>query len=470
MARNWRRLSNLTLVLALFSGLAVSCQGDDSSSDADPHGSGSTGGDGDASGDGDGDGDAGDGDTSGDGDAGDGDTRGDGDGDAGDGDMSGDGDGDAGDGDGDATGDGDGDGDAGSGGAPMVGDERPDFLSIVPDIFSFGYSYYWDTHTWPPEVAEDGVEWAYMYWYQTIQADETVLPDRLAAAAVTNSIPVITHYQLLDRARNADYAGAEEWDIVIQAVTDPALMLSYYEDIQYLMEESANHPGYVIFQTEPDSTTWLRQYHTGGSHDAKDGHVAVAESGHPDLQDLPDTIAGYVQGIHRLRDLYAPHNVYIGLCIFDNEAGYNPQDSVKFINSLGVKPDVLFTHHIVKFSNRDEGWWDAYSEPDQERFLTWLSTITEATGLRYINWQTTIGPADYGLMPDYPNVERITDLVAAGSIGNLIDIYKLEGPPHSQPWHGFSSSPPMDHPAYNSLDKLEERLLKYFDDPISIPK
>lgn len=377
---------------------------------------------------------------------------------------------------------GDGDGDLGvggtspaggttaSGGGPTVGDGRPAFLSIIPDSFAFGYSYYWDSHTWPPAVQQNGVEWTYMFWYHLNIADETVLPNRLLAAAATNSIPVLTHYQLFDRGTEAGYTGDNEWDIVIEAVKDPDLMLAYYENIQHLMEEAADYQGYLIFQTEPDSTTWLRQYHTNGSNDANEGHVAVAETGHPDLADLPNTIAGYVQGIHRLRDLYAPDNVYIGLCIFDNEGGYNPQDSVDFIQSLEVTPDVLFTHHIVKFSNRNEGWWDAYSETDQQRFLTWIRTITQATGLRYIHWQTTIGPGDYGLMPNYPAEERISDLVAAGSIASLLDIYRLEGPPHSQPWHGFSSSPPADHPAYNSLGNLEERLLKYFAAPIAIPK
>ncbi len=362
---------------------------------------------------------------------------------------------------------------AGTGGrsipTPSDGD-RPDFMEVAPPHFAFGYSYYWDTHAWPPEVRERGVAWDYMYWYQTTAADETVLPARLQEAKTQGVMPVLTHYQLLSRGENAGYTGEREWDIVIQAVQDDDLMLAYYDDVQQLMEGMGTFDGYAIFQTEPDTTTFLRQYHTAGTFDATQGAVSVAASGHPDLADLPNTIAGYVQAIVRLRDLYAPDNVYIGLCIFDNENGFNPQDTVTFMESLGTSPDVLFTHHIVKYSNRNEGWWDDYDDIAQERFLTWIKTVTDATGLRYIHWQTTLGPADYGLMPDYPTVERITDLVEAGSIGNLLDIYKLEGPPHSQPWHGFSSSPPADHPAYNSLDKLEERLLKYYADPIAVPR
>ena len=252
----------------------------------------------------------------------------------------------------------------------------------------------------------------------------------------------------------------------IGMITSAQQALNHSLSSQY----AALRPADAIFQTEPDSTTWLRQYHTDETQDATNGYAAVAASGHPDLADLPDTIAGYAQGLVRLRDLYAPDKVFMGLCIFDNENGYNPDDSVTFIESLGTRFDLAFTHHVVKYTTKDEGWWDAYSETDQARFVTWIDTISKATGLRYVHWQTVIGAADYGLMPDYPNEERITPLVEAGSIANLFDLYTLDGPPHSQPWHGYSTSPPADHPAYNSLDKLAERLGAYYADPIELPR
>ncbi len=361
-----------------------------------------------------------------------------------------------------------------TGGAPThggVSGNRPDILDVVPPYFGFGYSSFSAVRSWPPTVKEsDGINWNFLYWYHLEGADGTVLPARLAEAAENDVIPVLTHYQLLDRGRAAGYDGEQEWDVVIQAVQDANLMRSYFDNVQELMAVSAEHNGYVIFQTEPDSTTWLRQYHTDETWDASNGYVAVAASGHPDLADLPDTIAGYAQGLVRLRDRYAPDNVFVGLCIFDNENGYNPDDSVAFIESLGAQFDLLFTHHVIKYETKNEGWWDAYSETDQARFVSWIDTISKATGLRYIHWQTVIGASDYGLMPDYPNEERITPLVEAGSIANLFDLYSLDGPPHSQPWHGFSTSPPASHPAYNSLDRLVERLGAYYESPIPLPR
>lgn len=347
---------------------------------------------------------------------------------------------------------------------------RPPIETVLPDVFGFGVSSYGAVLDWPAEVqASHILDWNYLYWYMLKDANEWYLETKLQRAFDLGTIPVITHYQLLDRGRDAGYSGAEEWDVVIQAVQDSDVMRGYYDNVVWIMQSCAEFGHPVIFQTEPDSTTWLRMFHTGDTNDANQGYVAVAASGHPDLAGLPDTIAGYAQGLIRLRDRHAPDNVYMGLCEFDNRNGQNPEYAVQFIESMGAQWDLLFTHHVIKYSTRDDGWWDAFSQTDQDQFLTWLRTITNATGLRYMHWQTVIGAADYGLMPDYPTVERISDLVQAGSVGCLFDLQTLNGPPHSTPGHGYTTSPPTNHPAYNSLDKLAERLQRYYQAPIPIP-
>ena len=361
-----------------------------------------------------------------------------------------------------------GEGGSSSAGSPPQGD-RPPIESILPGRFGFGVSSFGAVLDWPAEVqTSHGIDWDFLYWYQLMDGTQDFLEGKLRRARGLGAIPVVTHYQLLDRGRRAGYSGDTEWDVVIQAVQDASVMRAYFNNVQWILESSATFGEPVIFQTEPDSTTWLRMFHTQETNDASQGYVAVAASGQPDLEGLPDTIAGYAQGLIRLRDTYAPDNVYMGLCEFDNRNGNNPEYSVKFIESLDTRWDILFTHHVIKYSTRDEGWWDAFSQEDQDRFLTWLSTITGATGLRYIHWQTVIGASDYGLMPDYPAEERISDLVAAGSVATLFDLQTLDGPPHSQPQHGFASSPPVDHRAYNSLEKLAERLGRYYDDPIPL--
>jgi hypothetical protein len=346
---------------------------------------------------------------------------------------------------------------------------RPPIGRVLPHVFGFGVSSYGGVLEWPGEVQEAyGLDWNYLYWYMLKDASPEYLEAKLQRALELGAIPVITHYQLLDRGTAAGYAGAESWDVVIQAVQDPSVMRDYYDNVQWILETCAGFVHPVIFQTEPDSTSWLRLYHTDGTNDASQGYVAVAASGHPDFADLPDTIAGYAQALIRLRDLYAPLNAYMGLCEFDDENGYSPEDSVAFIQSLGAPWDVLFTHHVVKYSTSGDGWWDAYSEEDQARFLTWLDTITSATGLKYIHWQTEIGASDWGLLPDYPDEERISPLVAAGSIACLFDLQTLDGPPHSTPSHGYTDSPPAGSPAYNSLDMLAKRLARYYASPIPV--
>ncbi len=352
-----------------------------------------------------------------------------------------------------------------SAGAPGTGSG---LLAELPNRFGFGVSSFGAVLDWPGAVQDStDIQFDYLYWYQNPEGTSDFLAQKLRRAADLGAMPVITHYQLLERGTNAGYTGAEELDVVIQAVGDAEVMRGYYDNVQMVMETAATYGDPAIFQTEPDSTTWLRMFHTGDTNDATQGHVAVDASGHPDLSGLQDTIAGYAQALVRLRDRYAP-NVFMGLCEFDNRNGNNPEHSVTFIQSLGARFDVLFTHHVMKYTSKDDGWWDAYDDVSQERFLTWIRTITSATGLKYIHWQTVIGASDYGLMPDYPTEERISDLVAAGSIANLFDLYTLDGPPHSQPWHGFTASPPPDHPAYNSLDSLVGRLERYFAEPIAL--
>lgn len=348
-------------------------------------------------------------------------------------------------------------------------DGRPPIESVLPGYFGFGVSSFGNVLEWPQQVKEShGIGWSFLYWYQLMDASQWYLETKLQRADDLGAIPVVTHYQLLERGQRAGYGGDNEWDVVIQAVQDDALMCDYYENVKWIMGICAAFGKPVIFQTEPDSTSWLRMFHTNETNDANEGHVSVSLSGHPDAAGLPDTIAGYAQALIRIRDRYAPDNVYMGLCEFDNRNGADPEHSVEFIQSMNTRWDILFTHHVVKYSTRDEGWWDAFSETDQDRFLNWINVITSATGLRYIHWQAVIGAMDYGLMPDYPYKERISDLVGAGSVACLFDLYTLDGPPHSQPQHGFTSSPPLDHPAYNSLDKLAERLQRYYQDPVEI--
>ncbi|MBN2369071.1 MAG: hypothetical protein JXO72_01135 [Vicinamibacteria bacterium] len=346
---------------------------------------------------------------------------------------------------------------------------RPPIESVLPGYYGFGVSSFGCCLDWPGQVkASHGIQWNYLYWYQLMGANQWYLETKLQRAHDLGAIPVITHYQLLERGQQAGHTGENDWDVVIQAVQNAAVMREYYDNVQWVMQIAAASGYPAIFQTEPDSTTWLRLFHTGGTNDAGNGYAAVAASGHPDLSGLPNTIAGYAQALVRLRDIHAPNNVYMGLCEFDFRNGQNPEHSVTFIQSMNAQWDVLFTDKIIKYSTRDCGWWDAFSQTDQDRFLTWISAITGATGLKYISWQTVIGAADYGLMPDFPAQQRISPLVSAGAVGCLFDLQTLNGPPHSTPAHGYMCSPPVDHPAYNSLDRLAERLQRYYEAPIHV--
>jgi hypothetical protein len=344
---------------------------------------------------------------------------------------------------------------------------RPPIDTLLPKHFAFGVSSFGGVLEWPGQVKESHqIQWDFLYWYQLMNSSKWFLETKLARAEALGAIPIITHYQLKERGLAAGYSGANSWDVVIAAVQDPSVMRAYFDNVEWIMKAVGTFGKPTLFQTEPDSTTWLRMFHTDGSNIASNGYVAVQATGHPDLQSFPNTIAGYAQALIHLRDIHAPTNCYMGLCEFDNRNGHHPERSVQFIQSLQAPFDILFTHHTIKYSTKGDLWWEAYSETDQNRFLNWIKTITKATGLNYIHWQAEIGPADYGLMPNYPTEERISDLIAAGSVAVLFDLYSLNGPPHHQPQHGFTTPPPENHPACNSLEKLAERLATYYAAPI----
>ncbi len=243
-------------------------------------------------------------------------------------------------------------------------------------------------------------------------------------------------------------------------------MKEYLDDVKAIMEVCAAFGKPVSFKSEPDAWNFWMLMYADKTHDATKAAAAVNSSGHPDAAGLPDTVAGFAQALIRLRDRYAPKNVYMGLCAFDFRASRNPQHTVTWVNSMDAAWDILFECSVAKYSTGGDGWWDAFDEGAQKRYLNWLGTVTTGTGLKYLQWQLIIGPSDYGLLPNFPAEERVSGLIASGCVGALFDLFKLEGPPHSQQQHGSTAVPPPEHPGYSSVGALANRLGAYYRNPL----
>lgn len=107
-------------------------------------------------------------------------------------------------------------GGAGTGGNASDAGARPPIGTVLPPYFGFGVSSFGAVLDWPGQVAAShGIDWNYLYWYQLMGGSQDFLEAKLQRANDLGAIPVITHYQLLDRGKDAGFSGDKEWDVVI---------------------------------------------------------------------------------------------------------------------------------------------------------------------------------------------------------------------------------------------------------------
>lgn len=123
---------------------------------------------------------------------------------------------------------------------------------------------------WPETVkASDGINGSYLYWYQLASADDTVLPARLAEAAEKSVIPVLPHYQLLNRGRETGFDGDQEWDVVIQAAEDAELMRAYFESprvqLARQVDRAAQRLLRIAHHTASRTTPWAQALRAGSA-------------------------------------------------------------------------------------------------------------------------------------------------------------------------------------------------------------
>jgi hypothetical protein len=226
--------------------------------------------------------------------------------------------------------------------------------------------------------------------------------------------PVLTYYQLL-QSKGPDNGGGEAGKDLAN-LNDVGVMQAYYADLSLALRRAHEQAKgrLVILHVEPDLWGYVEQ-RAGGSDDPAAVPAAVASTGNPALQGLPNTAAGFAQAIVRLRDALAPE-VRLGYHMSTWGTGTDPvqQDpsppavdalaarSAKFYNNLHARFDVVFTDP----SDRDDGYdkhinkdhgrsrWTAGDYARDER---WLAGMHRATGLPLVMWQIPLGNRD---LPD----------------------------------------------------------------------
>ncbi len=353
--------------------------------------------------------------------------------------------------------------------------KRPDsIVKLLPNEFLFGTSWFGKHRDWPVERYEqDGIRWGFIYTYvfpntKKREGTQQIYVDWVCDKAKrTKSFPIFSMYGLLNFGRDEGYKGSEV-ETIPRVCKNKDLMRQYFLENKRVMQLIQSKGVYAIFHSEPDSWAFLEWHATNDTHDANQCEVMVKSTGIPELAEFPDTAAGMGQALIKLRDLYAP-NLYMGFHCKDCRVGNSPELTVKFMKSLG-KWDILLGDGIGHvYDSRNGAWWDTFSQARFDKYKIWFSTVSKGMNLPYIHWQSVVGKSDFTILEDYPNKQRVNEYIKMGSIGVCFDIRDPDHSKHpSDGNHGYSNSPPADHPAYNTVGALIERLKKYYKDPMSL--
>ncbi|OAI39754.1 hypothetical protein AYO38_07060 [bacterium SCGC AG-212-C10] len=190
-------------------------------------------------------------------------------------------------------------------------------------------------------------------------------------------------------------------------MSDPSTMAAWFADIKTFFERSLDAGGLIVLHVEPD--LWGFMQSRSGSADPTKVPVRVAATGMPELEGLPDTVAGMAQAIVKLRDLYG-RNVILGYHFSTWATGIDPflsnssesqtgtiaRSAATFYLALGARFDLVFS----EFSDRDAGfkdkeykdggasWWD---NADFARFGQLLREFHDRTGPPIVLWQIPLG-------------------------------------------------------------------------------
>lgn len=215
--------------------------------------------------------------------------------------------------------------------------------------------------------------------------------------------PVFTYYQLLYTRPGT----GGEAQVVLANLNHTATMKKYFADFKVMLQKAAGFPDTeVVVHVEPDLWGYAQQDSSGD--DGATVPAKVAATGLSELASLPNTAAGFAQGLVRLRGLYAP-NVILAYHMSTWGTGVDPvyanpgpnrvtalaTRAATFYKSLAAPFDLTF----AEFSDRDSGFKlvidgrsDAFWTPfDFDNNIRWLDVYGDAVGHRLVVWQIPFG-------------------------------------------------------------------------------
>ncbi len=228
-------------------------------------------------------------------------------------------------------------------------------------------------------------------------------------------IPAVTYYQMLGEPGGGEGA-------FLSKARSPATMASYFANFRTLLQVAKQAGGPVIIHLEPDGFGYLQQKSHGDPH----AYAAVGATGLPELQGLPDTIAGWGLAFLQLRKAVGAHDVVLGIHVSSWASGKDvaavsvraplqPEvdATYAFLSPLGLAPNVTDETYDVlvgdpldrdadyyKLTQRSDRWWDPSDDAPVgsrsfNRYAEWMRLWNHKAGKRWVIWQIPVGNSNH---------------------------------------------------------------------------
>ncbi len=279
-------------------------------------------------------------------------------------------------------------------------------------------------------MTQSGVPWAARYTYLAGGVNTgggwatwSAKPGEYATtyarrSALSGFVPVFSYYQL---QQSKPGAGTTEAGRDFANLIDPGTMRAYYSDFVLLMRSIADMPRSTVVHVEPDLWAYLQQRNP----DPNKIPAMVRSSGHPDVQDEPDTAVGFAHALLDIRDRYAPRALLalhasswsagrdIVVSTMDADPAPFATATARFLNKLDRPArgwDLVFHDIMDRDAAMNDGapgrraWWDPQDQtvPDFARWLAYVHALSTALGRRIVVWQVPVGNQRYRTMDNTP--------------------------------------------------------------------
>ncbi len=259
-------------------------------------------------------------------------------------------------------------------------------------------------------------------------------------------LPVVQYYCM------NGYSGYDEG--AFYATTGNAsVMTTYFNDFKTLMERCKDYGKPVLVLMEGDGFAYM-EVQTGDNPNA---YSAVAATGIPELQGLPNTAAGWGLAFLRLRQAAQASNVILGihvsawatgndLAYYQTSVPLQPEvdKAYAFLSRLGLAANVTGETYDLLVGDpldRDSGyyevrqgqgqarWWDASDNAPLDtrsfnRYAEWLRLWNVKSRKRWVLWQIPLGNANH------LNVDNDGQTPRYGYKDNRPEYFFLDGNAH----------------------------------------